>query len=68
MAARPANLEPRLSLSRSVLTEAGFAALLIGGEAKRLALEAAGEGDELARPVSLFFGRAAPLQVFWSET
>ncbi len=66
IAAQPAGLPPRLSLSPARLASAGWAALLIAGSEKEETMQAA---QELAGayPVGILLRRARGLDVYWAE-
>lgn len=64
--ARPDGHTPRLSLSPARLLGAGFAALLIAGEAKQAVLSEAPE-RKTALPVDLLLGRPQGLDVYWGR-
>ena len=66
--ARPPGLPPRLSLAPERLVEAGHVFLLVGGAAKRDALERATGKDPSEAPVSLLLGRPGPVDIYWAAT
>ncbi|MFJ5369780.1 6-phosphogluconolactonase, partial [Bosea sp. CER48] len=64
--ARPPGLPPRLSLSLERLLDAGWAGLLISGEAKEMVLREAPErGTPL--PVDRLLEREQGLDVYWAK-
>ncbi|RDJ22341.1 6-phosphogluconolactonase [Bosea caraganae] len=66
VAARPAGLPPRISLSPARLRSAGWAALLIAGDDKEETLKAAQELPA-AYPVGILLRRAQGLDVYWAK-
>lgn len=66
IAAQPAGLPPRISLSPARLRSAGWAALLISGADKEETLKAAQELPA-AYPVGILLRRAQGLDVYWAK-
>jgi len=66
IAANPAGLPPRISLSPERLTGAGFAALLVAGPEKAETLATAQELPG-AYPVGLLLGRPQGLDIYWAK-
>ncbi|KPF68103.1 hypothetical protein IP69_11965 [Bosea sp. AAP35] len=64
--AHPPGLPPRLSLSPGRLTGAGWASLLVSGDAKDGVLKTA-EAREAPLPVDLLLGRSQGLDVYWAK-
>ncbi|TCR61405.1 6-phosphogluconolactonase [Bosea sp. BK604] len=66
VAAKPAGLPPRISLSPARLRSAGWAALLIAGEDKEETLKAA-QDLPAAYPVGILLRRQQGLDVYWAK-
>lgn len=65
--ARPPGLPPRLSLSPARLLGAGWAGLLVAGNAKEAVLRATPERGRQRLPVDLLLGSARGLDVYWAK-
>ncbi|WP_439497173.1 6-phosphogluconolactonase [Bosea sp. (in: a-proteobacteria)] len=66
LAAQPAGLPPRISLSPARLAQAGWAALLLAGAEKEETLKAAQELPA-AYPVGILLRRPRGLDVYWAK-
>jgi 6-phosphogluconolactonase len=66
VAARPAGLPPRISLSPARLAASGWAALLVAGPDKAETLASA-QALPAAFPVGLLLGRPQGLDVYWAK-
>ncbi|WP_166802501.1 6-phosphogluconolactonase [Microvirga pakistanensis] len=67
LAARPTQLEPRLSLGPTALMEARWKALLIAGEEKEAVLSRALQTlDPVSQPVTLLFLEGTVPRIYWA--